>query len=142
MKDKILPMLGLLGGFLSTAVGGFDYAFQSLLIAMGIDYLSGLAVAGIFHKSKKTENGALKSSEGFKGLVKKFMIIGIVAIGHRIDGVVGTTFIRDGMVIGFMLNEIISIIENVGLMGIPLPKIVTKAIDLLRTKAGEDEKQE
>ena len=141
MKEKILPIFALLGGLLSSAVGGFDYGFQSLLICMGIDYVSGLCVAGIFHKSTKSESGALKSSECFRGLVKKCMIIGIVAVGHRIDGVVGTTFIRDGMVIGFMLNEVISIVENVGLMGLPLPKIVVKAIDLLRSKAGEDDEK-
>ena len=139
MKAKILPLLGLLGGWVSVAVGGFDYALQSLLIAMAVDYVTGLCVAGIFHKSSKSQNGSLDSRECFKGLVKKAAVICIVAIGHRIDGTLGTGFIRDGMIISFFLNECISIVENLGLMGVPLPKIVTKAIDLLKTKAGEDD---
>ena len=141
MKVKILPLFGLLGGFLSAAIGGFDYLIQSLLIGMAIDYITGLCVAGIFHKSRKSANGSLDSKECFRGLCKKFVIIGLVVIGHRIDGILGIKLVRDGMAISFFLNECISIVENLGIMGVPLPKIVTKAIDLLRTKAGEDEKE-
>ena len=141
MKAKILPIFGLLGAFLSTAIGGFDYLIQSLLIAMAVDYVTGLLVAGVFHKSRKSDSGALDSKECFKGLCKKFVIICLVVIGHRIDGVLGINLVRDGMAISFFLNECISIIENLGVMGVPMPKIVTKAIDLLRNKAGEDEEK-
>lgn len=141
MKTKILSILGLLGAFLSSAIGGFDYLIQSLLIAMAIDYVTGLLVAGVFHKSRKSENGALESGACFKGLCKKVVIICLIIVGHRIDGVLGINIVRDGMAISFFLNECISIVENLGIMGVPMPKIVTKAIDLLRNKAGEDEKE-
>lgn len=139
MKEKIFTAMGGVGGALATLLGGFDMGLQTLLICMVIDYATGIIVAGVFHKSSKTENGSLESATGFKGLMKKVAILFVVAVGACIDKTVGTTFLRDSIVIGFMLNEVLSIIENVGLMGVPLPKVVTKAIELLKTKAGDDD---
>ena len=101
---------------------------------MVIDYITGLVVAGVFHKSKKTENGALESKAGFKGLCKKGMILLFVLIGYRLDLAIGTAYIKDAVCIGFMVNELISIIENAGLMGVNVPTPITKAIDILKDK--------
>ena len=67
-----------------------------------------------------------------------------VLIAHRLDLVVGsgTSFVRDLVVIGFMANELISITENAGLMGLPVPPIITKAIDILKKKAEEKSEEE
>ena len=101
---------------------------------MGIDYLTGLVVAGVFHKSKKTDSGALESRAGFKGLCKKGVMLLFVLIGYRLDLAIGTTYIRDAVCIAFIGNELISIVENAGLMGLPIPSVITKAIDVLKTK--------
>jgi toxin secretion/phage lysis holin len=106
---------------------------------MAIDYVSGIIVAGVFHKSKKTESGGLQSLVGFKGLAKKVMVLLIVAVAYRLDLTVGSSYIKDAAVIGFSANEVISIVENAGLMGIPMPEAITKAIDILSEK-GEAEK--
>ena len=98
---------------------------------MGIDYFSGLVIAGVFHKSNKTESGALESKAGWKGLCRKCMTLLFVLIAYRLDLAIGVDYIRNAVIIGFMANELISIVENAGLMGLPLPDAINKAIDVL-----------
>lgn len=135
MREMICTITGAVGGAIAWALGGWDASLVTLILFMVIDYVSGLMVAGVFHKSKKSETGALQSHAGWKGLCKKGMTLLFVLIAHRLDLAVGTTYIRDAVIIGFMANELISIVENAGLMGLPLPGAVTKAIDILTNKA-------
>lgn len=111
----------------------------TLLIFMGIDYLTGLIVAGVFHQSPKSEGGALESRAGWKGLCRKGVTLLIVLVGCRLDVVMGSNFIRDAVVIAFIANETLSIIENAGLMGLPIPAVITKAIEVLKKKAESEE---
>ena len=131
--------IGIIGALVASLFGGWDTALVTLLIFMAIDYSSGLIVAAVFKKSSKTETGTLESRAGFKGLFRKGMILLIVLIACRLDLVMNTNFIRDAVVIAYIVNESISIIENAGLMGIPVPKAIIKAIDILKRK--EDEKE-
>ena len=98
----------------------------SLPIFMGIDYITGLIVAAS-GKSLKSDNGGLSSKIGWRGLAKKCIILLLVLVAARLDIVLGTDYVRAGV----MCNEVISILENAGLMGIRLPDVLTKAIDLL-----------
>lgn len=134
MKNVICSFIGIIGSFIASLYGGWTASLTSLLIFMGIDYATGLIVAGVFHMSPKTETGALESRAGFKGLIRKFMILAFVLIGHRLDLAVGTTYIRDAVCIAFIANELLSIVENAGLMGIPIPAVITNAIDILKKK--------
>ncbi len=131
IKTAILTALGILGGFLSNLFGGWSASLTTLLIVMGMDYLSGLIVAGIFHRSDKTADGTLKSGAGWKGLCRKGMMLLVVLVGARLDLIMGTSIVRDGVIIAFVANECISIIENAGLMGIPIPAVIAKAISVL-----------
>lgn len=137
--NVIKAVIGILGASIASLFGGWDTAMVTLLIFMAIDYISGLIVAAVFKKSPKTETGALESRAGFKGLFRKGMTLLIVLISCRLDLVMHTNFIRDAVVIAYIVNESISIIENAGLMGIPVPKAIIKAIDILKRK--EDEKE-
>lgn len=138
MKESaFFTILGVAGSTIASFFGGWDAALTTLLIFMGIDYVTGIVVAGVFHKSKKSEGGALESGAGWKGLVKKGATLLVVLIACRLDIVMGSNFIRDACVIAFITNEVISIIENVGLMGVPIPSVVTKAISVLKSKAEE-----
>ena len=130
--------LGAAGGIVAQAFGGWDSGMTTLLIFMAIDYATGLIVAGVFHASPKSEGGALESRAGWKGLIRKGVTLLFVLIAARLDMVMGTTMIRDGVIIGFLLNELISIVENAGLMGIPLPAVLNNAIELLKKKGDSD----
>lgn len=140
MKEyTVFSVLGIAGSAIASWFGGWDSAITTLLIFMGIDYITGLIVAGVFHNSKKTESGALESRAGWKGICRKGGTLLIVLVACRLDIVTGSNFIRDGVVIAFVANETISIIENAGLMGIPIPAVITKAIDVLKTRSHENE---
>lgn len=138
MKNAICTAIGIMGSLVASLFGGWTASLTTLVIFMGIDYLSGLVVAGVFHASPKTETGTLESKAGFKGLIKKVMILLFVLIGHRLDVAVGTAYIKDAVCIAFMANELISITENAGLMGLPIPAIITNAIDILKKKGNAE----
>lgn len=135
MREGICTAVGIVGGFICSLFGGWDTALATLLMFMAIDYTSGLIVAGVFHKSNKSDTGALESRAGWKGLCRKCMSLLFVLIAHRLDLALNINYIRDAVILGFMTNELISIVENAGLMGIPLPSVITKAIDVLTKKA-------
>lgn len=139
MKGTICTMIGIVGSLISSLFGGFDAALITLMIFMGIDYITGMIVAGIFHASKKTKNGALESNVGWKGLCRKGVTLLIVLVACRLDLTIGSNFIRDAVVIAFVANETISIIENAGLMGIPIPTVISKAIEILKKKSESEE---
>lgn len=134
MRYFCLSVIGTTGTILTAAMGGWDYTLQALFIFMAIDYFTGIITAGVFKKSRKSETGALSSSIGFMGLIRKAMMLIFVIIGYHLDNVVGWDFIRNGVIIALLANELISIIENAGLMGIPVPPVLKKAIDVLNKK--------
>lgn len=135
MKNQICTMIGIIGGAAAAALGGWDAAMQLLIIAMVVDYMTGVAVAAVWHKSAKSENGALESRAGFKGLIRKGCIIALVLVAHYMDLAIGTQYIRDALVIGFAANEIISILENLSLMGVQYPEIIKRALDIMQDKS-------
>jgi toxin secretion/phage lysis holin len=134
VKDIIFSFTGLIGSVITTSLGGWTAGMTTLIIFMAIDYLSGLLVAGVFKASPKSETGALESRVGFKGLCRKGMALLVVLVAHRLDLMTGSNYIRDAVIIGFSVNELLSIIENAGLMGLPLPKQIVNAVDILKSK--------
>ena len=134
MKNVSYVGFGISGSIIAQALGGWDMALQTLIIFMAADYITGLIVAGVFKKSPKTPNGAMESKAGFKGLCKKGMILLYVLIAAQVDKLTGTEVVRNTVVIGFIANEAISILENGGLMGVWYPKFLKNAIDLLKPK--------
>lgn len=142
MKIKliILTICGVCGAFLGNLFGGLNNAMITLFIFMCVDYFTGICVAAFFHKSTKTETGSLQSVAGFKGLCKKAAILLCVLVAYRLDVTIGSNYIRDCVVIAFCCNEALSIIENVGLMGVPIPSAITNAIDILKKKGDDNDK--
>lgn len=135
MKNMLCTILGITGSAVASLFGGWDIGLTTLIIFMAVDYVSGILVAGVFHKSNKTANGALESNAGWKGLCKKGVTLLIVLVACRLDLVMGSNFIRDAVVIAFIANETISIVENAGLMGVDIPPVIVKAIDILQKKS-------
>lgn len=134
MRTLFYTIMCGVGSALSYFFGGVDTMFIVLCVFLLVDYISGVIVAGVFKNSIKTESGKLNSTVSFKGLCKKFFVVVLVGVAHLLDVVLGTNFIRGGVVVAFISNETISIIENAGLMGIPIPKALLKAIDILQER--------
>ena len=121
------------GSTLAVCFGGWDKFLQTLLLFMAIDWFTGgILLPAVFGKSPKSENGALESRAGWKGLCRKGMTLLYVLIASRLDALMGTEYLRDAVCIGFITNEGLSIIENAGLMGLPLPESICQAIDVLK----------
>ena len=133
-KAAVMTGAGMIGGMISQVFGGWDAALITLLIFMAIDYASGLVVAGVFQASGKSASGSLSSVACWQGLLKKGMTLVIVLVAARLDIVLGTAFVRDAVVIAYIVNETISIIENAGLMGLPVPDVIMQAIEQLQGK--------
>lgn len=131
-KNILISIVGVIGSAIASAFGGWSTGLTTLVIFMAIDYLTGLIVAGVFHKSTKTDSGTLESRAGFKGLCRKGVMLLVVLVAYRLDLAVGTTYIKDVVVIAFIANETISIVENAGLMGVQIPDTIKNAIDILQ----------
>ena len=142
VKNIIIMIFGSIGSLLSFLLGGFDSVMIALLIFMVIDFLSGLILAIVFKKSKKTESGRLSSQAGILGLTKKIFILFLVAVSTQLDIILGTTFIRDGTVIGFISMEGISIVENASLAGLPVPRVIKNALEIISKKEKDKDKDE
>ena len=140
IKAMVCTAFGVVGGMIAQLFGGWTEDMVTLIIFMAVDFIMGLIVAGVFHKSNKSQSGALNSHAGWVGLCKKGVVLLFVLIAHRLDLLLGSDYIRTTAIIGFIANEIISIVENAGLMGVPLPDVIVKAIELLKHRA--DDKKE
>lgn len=134
MREMFYTIMLSIGSALSYFIGGVDTMFIILCVFLLVDYITGLIVAIVFKNSTKTESGKLNSAVSFKGLCKKFFVVVLVGVAHLLDVALGTNFIRGGVVVAFISNETISIVENAGLMGIPIPKPLRKAIDILQER--------
>lgn len=134
MKETICTVFGMIGSTIAWAFGGWDAAMMALLICISVDYISGSLVALVFHNSSKTESGSYNSAYGLKGLCKKGLMLLFVLVAVQIDLILGADYVRDAVCIGFCTNEVLSIVENLGLAGVPMPEIVTKALEQLQKK--------
>lgn len=140
IKNLVLAIIAAVGTGIATALGGWDMALQALLAVMAIDIITGLLVAVVWKKSGKSETGAADSRAMFKGLCRKFVIILAVFLAQQIDRSTGLGgVLRLGVILFFTGNEGLSVVENAGLMGVPMPKIIKDALEQLRKKGGDKE---
>lgn len=136
IKNGVLAVLAAAGSVLAKQLGGWDAALKVLVGFMAADYITGLLVAAVWHKSSKTESGTLESGASFKGLLKKAVILMIVWMGALLDSVTtGTTVVRTAVCLFFIANEGLSILENTALMGVPYPARVKDMLEAMKTKA-------
>lgn len=139
LKNVFCSFMGLVGTTIISALGGYDIMIETLLFFMVVDYLTGLYIAGVLHKSPKTKSGGLSSTKGYHGLVKKVMVLVLVAVMYRVDLLFNIDYLRNGSIIAFCFQEGISIIENAGLMGVAIPDVVKRGIDLLNKEVNDNE---
>lgn len=125
-------IITFLSGIFYFLIGRIDIQFWIFIGVIVIDYVTGLIVAGVFHNSPKTKNGRIESNISIKGLIRKFLIFVVIIIANWVDILLKVNFIRDSVMVAFIINEILSILENVGLMGVPIPKAITNALEVLK----------
>jgi toxin secretion/phage lysis holin len=120
----LLTGTGAVVGYL---FGGWSVLLQILLAFTIIDYLSGLLASGV--------EGKLSSKIGFKGIAKKLMIFFLVSVGHLIDKALGDgSMIQNAIIFFYLGNELLSIVENAGRTGLPVPNQIRNAVDVLKGK--------
>lgn len=134
IKQIVCASTGFVGSFIASFFGGWCTSINTLIGFMIVDYMSGLIVAAVFKASKKTETGALESGACWKGIFRKIMTLVLVAVAYRLDLLIGASYIRDTITIAFIASEGISILENAGLMGLPIPDVLINAVDVLKDK--------
>ena len=138
MKNTIASIVTVTGSCITSLFGGWTTGVQVLLIMMLLDLITGI-VSALMGKSDKSQSGALNSYITWKGLVKKIVTILIVCMAYQLDLALGTSVIRDATIIFFTFNEGTSILENCGHIGVPLPAIVQRALDVLKEKSDHSE---
>lgn len=142
-EGEVATILGLVGSFVVSLFGGFDIGMYILFGFMAFDWLTGIILAGVFKKSTKTEGGALSSKAGQIGLLRKGLTLGVVIMAHCFDLLIGQgNYFRDGALLAFIVNESVSILENLGAMEIWIPPVLKKAIEILKDKTDAEEKDE
>lgn len=131
---KVVLLFGAaaFGSFVTNALGGWDVSLEVLIGMMAADYITGLMVAAFWKRSNKSNTGALDSRAGFKGLCRKGVMLMLVGVGSRLDKVTGGQFIRTAVCLFFIGNEGLSLLENLGLMGVPFPDTLKQALEVLR----------
>ena len=133
--NKAVKALATIGGAIAGIFGEWSMLMTVLATAMVLDYISGVLVAA-FGKSLKTEGGHLDSKVGFVGLAKKALIIMIVLLATLLDKALGTNAMvfQTATVCYYIANEGISVVENAGLMGLPVPDVVKRALEQMKEK--------
>jgi toxin secretion/phage lysis holin len=125
---KYTSMLGfsLAGSVISFLIGGVDSLVIILLCFVAVDYVTGIIASAM--------EGKLSSQIGFRGIVRKLLIFVLVAASHLLDIAIGwdNHFIRDTIIFFYIANEFISIVENAGRAGVPIPAVLRKAIELFK----------
>jgi len=122
--------MAILGFFLGM-LGGDNYSIKLLLVLMVTDYLAGV-IAGLLQKSPKTAKGGLSSRAGAKGLLKKALMLLVILVAYALDRFVDDGTMFQGAVTWFYIsNEGLSLIENLGHCGVPIPKKLKVALEQL-----------
>jgi toxin secretion/phage lysis holin len=118
---------GLLGASISYAFGGWSELLSFFLLAIVIDIITGISAS-------INEGRGISSAVGGAGLAKKALMFLAILIGHRMDMLMGTNVIMTGAVYFYLANELVSIVENYGRMGLPLPDGIKRIITVLKDR--------
>ena len=136
MRHSILTMVGIIFGTVGALFSHLNSIIVTLVIFMAIDFIIGIIAASVFKVSKHGELG-LDSKVCWKGVYKKAITLLICLMASYFDQLLGTVFIHNAVAVGFIVSESISIIENAGLIGIPVPAQLKEAIAILKSQTKE-----
>lgn len=135
IKNGALLLFATIGAWIAQALGGWDISVNALALFMCMDYGTGFIVAFWFHNSPKTSQGGVSSRAMLLGFIKKIVMLMFVGMAAQLDSVLGVGYIRTGLILFFIANECLSILENGALMGITYPKFLKNALEVMREQA-------
>lgn len=127
--------IAVVGTVIAEALGGWDAGLKTLVIFMAIDYITGILCALVWKRSPKSETGAFESKASLKGLIRKCAVLVLVYVAALLDTLTGQKIVRTAVIMFFIANDGFSIIENLGIMGVPMPDVVKNAFELLRNNS-------
>ncbi|WP_410985025.1 holin family protein [Bacillus cereus] len=131
----IKSFIATFGAFWGYFFGGEDVVLKAFIILAIVDYTTGMIAAAY--------NGELKSKVGFRGIAKKVVIFLLVGVAAQLDLVLGSnSAIREATLFFFIGNELLSILENAGRMGIKLPDVLNNAVEILSRQKKQTEQKE
>ncbi|MBQ2028075.1 MAG: phage holin family protein [Clostridia bacterium] len=142
MKEKVFQCIAAAVGAVVGFFTGLPPVLLIMLIIMSLDYATGI-ICGLMGKSRKTEHGGLSSKAALEGLLRKLMLLAIVALAYLLDWAVmagaGVEFaaVSSATCLWFIASEGISVVENAADMGVPIPQIIKNALEIMRGKGGE-----
>lgn len=127
METWLKSIVGIGGAAASFLWGGWSAILTTLFVLVAVDYVTGISASAI--------EGKLSSEAGMKGMMRKVLIFAVIAVAHLADQMMGTEhMLRDGSIFFYAANEVLSILENCGRMGLPIPYKIREAVELLRDK--------
>lgn len=132
----VLTAISAVGAALVEALGGWDRSLQTLVAFMAIDYILGIVIALVWKVSPKSADGTFESRASLKGLFRKGGILTVVYVGAQLDALTGSRgYIRTAVILFFLANEGFSIIENLGIMGLPMPDVIKDAFAAIKKQS-------
>ncbi len=121
-------LVALVGGLLTSLLGGWDLALQVLVLFVVFDYATGLVAA--------YEEQNLNSRVGFKGIAKKILLFVPIAVAYWLDMLLGQEILRNLAIFFYIANEGLSMMENLGRAGVPFPVQIQEALEQLKKAEG------
>ncbi len=141
--ERMIECVAAIGGMVVGMYGGWTPGSRVLVILMAVDYFTGLGCALTGH-SAKTESGHFWSKVAFLGLLKKGVIMLVILVAAQLDQVMGggegVTLFRSAAEFFYIASEGLSVVENAGLLGVPVPKGIRQALEVLRDKNDTENK--
>jgi len=131
LESFVKFFISLGGALTSFLLGGWTQLMTVLMIFMIIDFVSGLILAG--------KEGKASSRELWFGVTRKIGTLAILAVAHLLDTIIGDAhLIRDAAIFFYLAGELLSLIENTGRLGVPIPPVIARAVQVLRGKSDHD----
>lgn len=129
-KDAACAVLAGMGAWIAQLYGGWNGAMTTLLIAVAVDFFTGIA-CGWVGVSRHTENGKLSSKVMREGMIQKVFIFVVLLVAARLDMLMNVTIWKDAACIYYIAEESLSVLENAGTLGVPIPQKLRDAIEAL-----------
>lgn len=126
-----IPWASFFVWFQTNIIGQFDLYLKSLIFFMACDYFTGITIS-FMQKSGKTKSGAYRSDVAVAGLIRKVFMLLVVCVGYVLERLSGFEGLRNIVICSFIINEGFSLLENVGIMGVPIPEKLKDCFELLK----------